>query len=227
MMDAGPSTPCDGVMCDAPLVCHPLSALCVECNEEAVAAVPGSPGRCSAAAAICDIANGLCARFGPAQCTPCNVDVECDPGDGSFVGRCVAREVMGWREQTCLLICDGSTTPCPVGLTCSVDGVCVPPAGASCTTWRAATGRLACLSDAECNIAGSAGSSVFFTQTCEGEVGPMEPDGGDGDGGPGDAGEGTPGTCVQPCAASADCFDPDSGQMCTDTGGGLTFCVVP
>lgn len=223
MMDSGPVDPCDSVMCTDPEVCHPLSLQCVECNEGSVVLPPGSPGRCSGARPICDIANGRCVGFTPAQCAPCNVDAECMSGDGSFVGRCVLRDVMDWREQVCMRVCD--MTPCPAGLACMPDGVCQPPAGSSCTTWQAATMRRGCLFDTDCNIADSSGSSSFFTETCEGEVLPPPVDGGDGDGGPGDAGPPTDGRCVQPCADTAECFDLAGGQMCTDTGTGLTFCI--
>jgi len=222
-MDAGPGALCDTVRCADPQVCHTLSGECVECNQESLAGAPGSPGRCSGLRPICDIANGRCVEAGPAQCAPCNVDAECDPGDMSFLGRCVLRDIMDWREQACMRSCD-SETPCPAGLVCNVD-VCEPPAGSSCTTWQAATSRRACVSDSECNIADSGGSSSFFTQTCEGEVLPTDPDGGDGDGGLGDGGPPTPGSCVQPCAVTEDCFEAASGQMCSDTGTGLTFCV--
>lgn len=226
-MDSGPGMPCDGVMCPDPEVCHPLTGVCGACSEATVNAPDGTPGACPGLQPICDIANGRCVERMPRQCAPCNVNEECDPGDGSFNGECVTRDVMGFREQVCLQICDDMMNPCPAGLDCSA-GHCQPFIGASCTTWRQAVSRAACISDVDCNIANSMGSGAFFTETCEGEMAAPIPDAGmDPEAGVPDAGNPTPGTCVQPCSDSSECFDAAGGQMCLDTGSGLTFCIVP
>ncbi len=223
-MDAGPTDPCDLVACEGDQVCHPLSNECVDCREAEVTMI-GAPGNCGIGMTpVCDLANGTCNPIRAAQCAPCNFDMQCETTDLSFVGGCVLRDVMDWREQVCLRSCD-ATTPCPDGLVCSSDGFCEPPLGMSCTTWNAAQTRATCLSDADCNIRNSAGGSIFFTETCEGEGPPVAPDGGDGDGGPGDAGMGTPGRCLQPCGETADCFDVAGGQMCMSLGTALTFCA--
>lgn len=242
--DAGPADPCSTVMCEDGLVCHPLSNECVECTEAQVMMI-GEPGNCGLGMTpVCDIANGTCHAFDASQCAPCNFAEQCETTDMTFVGACVLREVMDWREQVCLRACDADT-PCPSGLVCSADGFCEPPLGMSCTTWRRASTRAMCLSDDDCNIAGAAGRSIYFTETCEGEMVPMPPDAGmpdagdptvdagpamdagpPTDAGPGDAGPPpVPGRCLQPCGTAEDCFDPTGVQTCTDTGEGLTFCV--
>ncbi|MCB9592943.1 MAG: hypothetical protein H6719_09450 [Sandaracinaceae bacterium] len=232
MMDAGPMDPCSTVTCEAGQVCHPLSHQCVDCTDEFITMI-GADGNCGIGVTpVCDIANGTCHAIDPSQCAACNFDEQCATTDMSFVGACVARDVMGWSEQVCLQSCD-DMTPCPGGLTCSSAGYCEPPLGLSCTTWRRARDRAMCLSDDDCNIASTRGESVFFTETCEGEMVPMpddggtpDPDGGDLDAGPPDAGPPpVPGRCLQPCGETADCFDSVGGQTCTDTGAGLTFCV--
>lgn len=225
MPDAGPPMPCDDVECPEPTVCHPLSGTCVECSAETRGAAPGEPGFCSGLQPICDIANGECVEAGPAQCAPCNDESECNPGDGSFVGTCVERMVMDVHEQVCMRTCDADT-PCPPGLTCDeAEGICIPPAGASCTTWRAAIERRSCLGDEDCNPLGA--SAAFFVNACEGEVIPTPPDAGVADGGVApDAGAPTPGTCVQPCGVEEDCFDQAGGQQCLGSGA-ILFCQVP
>lgn len=231
-MDAGPTDPCATVSCDPGQVCHPLSHACVDCTEEFVTMI-GADGNCGIGVTpVCDIANGTCHAIDPSQCAPCNFDEQCATMDMSFVGACVVRDIMDWREQVCLRACD-DTMPCPSGLGCSSAGYCEPPLGLSCTTWRRAVDRAMCLSDDDCNIANTRGRSVFFTETCEGEMiptppdaGPVDSDAGDMDGGPPDAGPPpVPGRCLQPCGAAEDCFDQAAGQTCMDTGAGLTFCV--
>lgn len=226
-MDAGPSDPCDTVTCDPGLVCHPLSHECVDCTEDFVTMI-GADGNCGIGVTpVCDIANGTCHAITPAPCAPCNFAEQCATMDMTFIGMCVVRDVMDWREQVCLQVCDG-VTPCPAGLACSAGGFCEPPLGLSCTTWRRARDRAMCLADDDCNIASTRGRSIFFTQTCEGEMVPAPSDGGivDPDAGPPDAGPPpVPGRCVQPCGTTADCFDAAGGQTCSDTGMGLTFCV--
>jgi len=228
MPDAGPALPCDDVECAEPMVCHPLSGTCVDCNAESRGAAPGEPGFCSGLQPICDIANGRCVEAGPAQCAACNDESECNPGDGSFVGHCVERTVMDVHEQVCMQACDADT-PCPAGLSCDEEeGVCVPPAGASCTTWRAAVDRRSCVYDEDCNPLGA--SAAFFPGACEGEVIPTLPDAGPVDGGADagapDAGPPTPGSCVQPCGVDEDCFDLAGGQQCLGSGV-MLFCGIP
>ncbi len=225
--DAGPLFPCDGVMCADPEVCHPQSGQCGQCSEDTVGAASGEPGACAGLQPVCDVANGRCVERLPAQCEPCNATEDCDSGGGAFVGTCASREALGWREQVCLQTCD-LATPCPNGLTCD-GGSCVPIAGESCTTWRAAVSRTACTADDDCNPAGSRGASVFFVSACEGEVVPPGVDagvidGGGVDGGAPDGGAITPGVCAQPCGSDTDCSD-QATQTCEDTGGGLRFCV--
>lgn len=219
--DAGPEMPCDGVTCDAPEVCHPLSGQCVACTEERIGAMEGLPGVC-ASGTTCDIANGTCGAPSASQCAACNSDTECD--DGTFMGACVTRDVLGWREQVCMQICTAGET-CPGGTAC--DGThCVPVSGVSCTTWNRAVTRSACFGDADCNIAGTSGAGIFFVDTCNGYTPPVIPDAGMDDASIPDAGMGTAGRCLLPCGSVDDCFDMAGGQTCTNTGR-FTFCVDP
>ena len=220
-VDSGPPDPCDAAGCVAPQVCHPLSGTCVDCNADSAFAAAGEPGFCPLATPICDIANGRCVPFAPRQCAPCKSgdDSSCDPGDGSFVGRCVTRDAFSVTESVCMASCAGPGT-CPDGLEC--DGtllVCKPTAGenVTCTTWLAATQRRACLGDPECSALG-AGRDVFVG-ACVGFTPPMPLDGS-----VDDAGMGSPGSCSQPCGTTADCFDQASGQIC-DTA--AFVCVGP
>ncbi|HJL15813.1 MAG TPA: hypothetical protein RMH99_09160 [Sandaracinaceae bacterium LLY-WYZ-13_1] len=225
--DAGPAMPCDDVTCEAPLVCHPPSGECVECSEETLTVAPGEPGYCSGLRPICDIANGTCVAANPAQCAPCITDDECIAGDESFEGRCVDLTALGdVPERVCAVPCADADPSCPPGLTCDSDReVCLPPAGSSCTTWRAATERRACLRDEQCNPLGA--SAAFFTGACQGETVPMIPDAGPGEGGvPIDAGPTIEGTCAQPCGVDDDCFDVAGGQMCLGSGA-MLFCGLP
>lgn len=197
--DAGPPDPCDAVECTAPLVCHPLSGTCVECNEDTISAPMGEPGHCSPEVApICDIANGRCVATAPAQCAPCLSDAGCTTSDG-FMGRCISREVMGIHERVCMSACTAEGT-CPAGLTCDADTMlCVPPIGLPCTNWLAGTRSQGCLSDVECGPLG-APSTAVYRDVCEGEVIAT-----------GDGGASTPGGCLLPCGTDPDC---GSGQVC-------------
>ena len=217
--DSGPPSPCDGVECAAPSVCHPLAGVCVECSIETVAAAPGEPGFCAGLRPICDVANGACVEFAPRHCAPCRVDAECDDGTGAFVGRCTDRTVMGEiSERVCLLECDPGAPACPPGLVCDAGSMrCIPPAGASCTTWLRGNARTSCLLDTDCAPIGADRS--LFTGACIGEDFPMAPDGSM----DADAGPPTPGACFQPCGVSDECPNVAGGQMCSGEGA-MLFC---
>ncbi len=216
--DAGPTGPCDGVECTDPQVCHPVSGTCVDCNEATAGSGVGEPGHCSSLSPICDIANGTCVPVGPRECAPCNSSEEC-VADGVFNGSCVPRETHGVREHDCLALCpDGA---CPNGLTCTAVTdlasstevmVCVPPIDMPCTNWLAGAGSSSCLADADCAAAGATLS--VYTDACEGEVVPTDPDGG----------APTPGHCLLPCSTSDQCLDPTTQQCIVSDGQTLPFC---
>lgn len=219
--DAGPPDPCDALVCDTDFICHPLSRECARCSEDQIGMF-GEPGNCGTGLSpVCDISNGTCQGVSPGQCQPCNFDDQCTAGDGSFVGSCVLRSTLGWREQVCMRPCDAAT-PCAAGLACNADGFCEPPLSITCTTWLAAGRSASCLSDGECNPVGSRGAGAFFFNTCEGEVIPVA----DPEAGIADAGVATLGTCVQPCAETMDCIRAASGEVCRDPGTGLV-CLPP
>ncbi len=221
--DSGPPSPCDGVECTAPQVCHPLSGTCVDCNEATAGAGLGEPGHCSSLSPICDIADGSCVPVSPSQCAPCNSDDECTSTDGTFTGTCVLRAPMAdIREHVCLLPCPDGT--CPNGLACQmvtdeVSGnasmVCVPPVGMACTTWLDGVHGSQCLSDGDCAALGA--TTSVYTSACQGAVFPTDPDGGALDGA-----VPTPGHCRLPCGTSPDCYDQTT-QQCLADG----FCGAP
>lgn len=207
--DAGPGDICDAVDCPAPLVCHPLSGTCVECNVDTVSAPMGAPGHCSPEVApICDVANGRCVPTAPSQCAPCLSHAGCMVADG-FVGKCIPRNVMGIQERVCMADCAEDGT-CPDGLRCDLEqNVCVPKADMPCTNWLSGTRGEACLSDAECGPLG-APSSAVYRDVCEGEVIATF-----------DGGVSTPGTCLLPCGMDSDC---PGEEVCT---GSPAFCRPP
>lgn len=204
MIDGGPTDPCASVECADPTVCHPVALVCTECSERTIGAAPKTPGYCPGTAPICDIANGRCVAAGPGHCAPCNSNPECN--DASFAGSCLMRNVMGIREQVCLLPCtDGM---CPLGLECDPELMhCVPAVGVPCTNWRAAARRDPCLSDAACAPLGA--STAVYPESCEGEDTTIDPP--------------VSGRCLQPCGETADCFDAAAGQTCSGMGVTL-FC---
>jgi hypothetical protein len=194
--DAGPIDPCASVACTAPQVCHPHSGTCTDCSERSIEAAAGSPGACPDTAPICDIAVGRCvAAPTPSHCTPCNADSECVDPTLVFTGTCQRLGVMGIPEQVCLMSC---TDTCPMGLTCT-NGFCVPPLDVPCTNWRNAVVRASCLADDMC----AALDGAIYPGACEGEDPAMVPP--------------INGICLQPCSATADCFNSAAGQTCTGT----------
>lgn len=216
--DAGPTDPCDGVVCDGLEVCHPPTRECVECNEASLLLPRGSAGVC-AAAPICDIANGDCVATNPRSCQPCNLAADCMSA-GGFAGACTVRQVMDVREQVCLVACADTEPRCPTGLECDdALSLCVPTAGASCTSWLTGTTSASCFTDEDCNARGA--SAAFFPGACVGETPATVPDAGSAtiDGGPG-----TPGACRQPCGVDAECATV--GHTCQGDGF-MTFCAPP
>lgn len=220
--DSGPRNPCDGVECTAPQVCHPLSGTCVDCNEATQGAGSTDPGHCSVTAPICDIANGSCVAFAPRECAPCNSDDACIATDGSFTGSCVLRETLGVREHVCFMPCPTDGSACPSGLECTAVTdlatstemmVCIPPIEMPCTNWLAGIGGRSCVDDRGCAPLGA--SRAVYTDSCEGEVVPVE-----------DGGVASPGHCLEPCGTTDDCFNAAGGQQCLGDGSSL-FCRGP
>ena len=169
--------PCSDVVCDADgEECHAPSGLCVQCTG-------ADDPDCGAATPICDIAAGSCVTFRPGiLCAPCNIDSDC-PNAGETC-------VDDGREQVCQAACDAGS-PCPGGLQCSGEGLCVPNLG-TCTQLRNAIDGIACTTDVDCVPLGT----VAAPGTCDA-------------------------TTMQCLAACADGFACPGGFVCDDPTDGF------
>ena len=212
---------CRGVSCGGGQVCSPRTGDCVECIDSTM---------CGGLRQICDRARGRCVAFDPAQCAPCNSDLDCiaagDAGAG-FSGRCGERVVRGSTERVCAVEC-GSGGACPNGLDCDTDlNLCFPMLY-DCTNWYAAATDRVCAADADCAPIGATGADLLVLGSCgglppAGDAGGADASADGGDGAVGDAGGGATGICRFGCGMDIDC---PGGETCQPPTG-MGFCVAP